>query len=253
MREFGKKYNLFRRGIFYQGTTRLVQTINRRLNSAYLEGLYQTSYLDMARRAEWLTRIPMASPNGGTASFSLLYVLLSILQNRVVSHLMELGVGQSTILCAQYARTFQRELTLIDDNLEWLQFVQNNAAISHEDGIFAIYAKLKKISAVEKVIDWYDCEQPTKKFDFLLIDGPPAYLRRIQYNRLGIMNWLPGIMSEEFIIVIDDSNRKGEQLLVNSIMHIFQRKGIEVGKREIVGANSQTVIATPKFREHLYL
>jgi hypothetical protein len=36
-------------------------------------------------------------------------------------------------------------------------------------------------------------------------------------------------------------------------MNIFEAEGISVRKRDIVGGNSQTIIATPRFSKYLYL
>src|SRR5262245_23683202 len=92
----------------------LLQRTNRRLNSAYLEQVYQTSYLHPAARTDWLTEPPLASPNGGTASFSLLCLLLSVLRDASPRAVLELGVGQSTRLFLQYARHHPCRLTLIE-------------------------------------------------------------------------------------------------------------------------------------------
>jgi predicted O-methyltransferase YrrM len=225
-----------------------VQRYNRRFNSAYLENTYQASYLDLARRTDWLKETPLSSPSGGTASFSLLYVLLSILREKEMSKLLEIGVGQSTKILSQYVKIFDKKLTLIDDDEFWVEQVAKNV-----NGVTAIHAKLVRTVAANKTIQWYDCKQPPGKFDFLLIDGPMAYTRSIRYNRLGILNWLPDIMEQEFIILVDDTNRQGESMLVDDILKLFEELGVDTHKRDIIGGNSQTIIATPKFGKYLYL
>ena len=90
-------------------------------------------------------------------------------------------------------------------------------------------------------------------FDFVLVDGPTAHLPTNCFNRLGVLNWLPQIMQEEFVIIADDSARAGESLLVSLIMYTFANRGIAIQKKEIIGAASQTIIATSKLAKYLFL
>ncbi len=226
----------------------LHQKYNRRLNSGYLEHIYQASYLDLARRTDWLKETPLSSPNGGTASFSLLYILLSILRDEEINRIMELGVGKSTVLLAQYAEHFKKELSLIDDDEYWLQQTSKKSSY-----VLPVYAKLSPITVDNKHISWYKCLPPSSNVNLLIIDGPMAYANRIKYNRIGALNWIPEILGDEFIILIDDTNRAGERLLVKEIVKKLDRNGLAAGKREIIGGNSQTIIATKKYQKHLYL
>lgn len=226
----------------------LSQTFNRRFNSAYRENIYQMSYLDLARRTEWLDYVPMASPDGGTASFSLLYILLSILRDSPVSHLLEFGVGQTSRLLIQYAQRFQKSLTLIEHDEYWLRDV-----VRCEQSVTALHARLRQTIVAGKSIRWYDCERPSETFDFVLVDGPMAHSTTNRYNRLGVMNWLPQLLQDEFILIVDDSSRAGESLLVELAVSSFRSRGVAVLRKEFMGATSQTIIVTPGLRKYLFL
>ena len=226
----------------------LYQKYNRRLNTGYLENFYQVSYLDLARRTNWLQDTPLASPNGGTASFSLLYVLLTILRDEEINNIMELGAGKSSILSIQYAEKFMKNFSSIDNEEYWLQQVVKKSSY-----VSPVYAKLSSVTANNKKIDWYECEAPSTNVDLLIIDGPVAYTNETKYNRLGILNWLPGILGEEFIIIVDDSSRTGERLLIKQILKKLAEKGISAQTRGIIGANSQEIIVTQKYQKYLYL
>jgi hypothetical protein len=190
----------------------------------------------------------MASPSGGTASFSLLYIILSILRDHQASRLMELGVGQSTSLLVQYISKVGGELVLIDDDQHWLDQVAGQHA-----NVNAIHATLVPSVVGDKTIAWYDCGPPDSRFDFLLIDGPKAHTRGWRYNRFGILNWLPQVLEDEFVMLIDDTNRIGEFQLALSIASKLDQCGIQVGTRDIVGGNSQIILATRKYAKYLYL
>jgi len=226
----------------------LLQKYNRRINSAYLEHVYQINYLDLARRTDWLIDVPMSSPSGGTASFSLLYVLLTVLRDKELNTIMELGAGQSTGLLVQYAENHKKSLVSVDDDEYWLQLVAKKSQY-----VTPVYAKLTPTVINNLSIDWYACKPPSFKIDLLLIDGPMAYKRKIKYNRLGVLKWLPEILNDEFIIIVDDVNRAGENALVNEIIKKFDQHHVLVKTRKIVGGNSQTIFATEKYFKYLYL
>lgn len=237
------KMNLLKRTII-----KYIQKYNRRLNTAYLENFYQINYLDMARRTDWLKVIPLSSPSGGTASFSLLYILLMILSDRNNSKLMEIGVGQSTKLLMQYAEEFNDELVLLDDNQYWL-----NTVVGENTVATSIYSELVSKTVCNHDIRWYKVSPPNFRFDFLLIDGPMAYTKDMKYNRLGVLDWIPDILDDDFIIIVDDSGRTGESLLVQKLMNKLKHFNISIKSKEIVGANTQTIIATSKYYKYLYL
>jgi len=226
----------------------LYQKYNRRLNSGYLEQIYQASYLDLAKRTDWLKDIPLSSPSGGTASFSLLYVLLSILRGKEVNKIMELGAGQSTVLLTQYVEHHEKYLVSIDDDEYWLQQVAVKSFY-----VMPIYAKLSRITVLNKCIDWYECSLPTSNVELLIIDGPIAYASDIKYNRIGVLDWIPEVLDDEFIILVDDSNRAGERFLVKQIINKLDENGLVFKRRDIVGGNSQTILATQKYQAFLYL
>jgi hypothetical protein len=226
----------------------LYQKYNRRLNIGYLENFYQVSYLDLARRTDWLQETPLASPNGGTASFSLLYILLTILRDEEINNIMELGAGKSSILSTQYAEQFMKEFSSIDDDEYWLQQVVKKSSY-----VLPVYAKLSPMTINNKKIDWYECDTPSTNVDLLIIDGPMAYTNKIKYNRLGILNWIPEVLGNEFIIIVDDSSRTGERLLIKQILKKLGERGISAQTRDIIGANSQTIITTQKYQKYLYL
>jgi hypothetical protein len=225
-----------------------VQTFNRRFNSAYRETVYEIAYLDLAKRTEWVREVPMASPDGGTASYSLLYTLLSLFRNQAFTSLLELGVGQSSRLLAQYAGSLQIPWTAIEEDQFWLQQVAGGFA-----NVTPVYAPLKPTCAGGKDVLWYGCDVPATKFDFVLIDGPAARARAQRYSRLGILSWLPQILKRDFVIVIDDASRPGERLLVELILKRLHDMSVGVEHRVLFGATTQAIIATQLFRRCLYI
>jgi hypothetical protein len=223
--------------------TAQAQRAARRLDPRYLELFYQTSYLDLSRRTPWLEDVPLASPSGGTASFSQLYALLSTLTQYRPARLLEIGVGRSTRLLTQYGSAFAVPSVHVDDSDDWL-----TSSVGDAPHAVALHAPLAPVSVGAHTVRWYD-RRPEGRFDFVLVDGPGSWKRAERYNRLGFMTWLPDVLADEFVVIVDDTSRPGESALVGQIAALCAR----ARTRDIVGANSQTILATPSFAGLLYL
>lgn len=59
----------------------------------------------------------------------------------------------------------------------------------------------------------------------ILVDGP--FGGRSERSRRDIVPYLPQILAEEFVIMIDDCGRKGEENLVQEIRGILNKHNIE--------------------------
>lgn len=226
----------------------VLQRVNSRLNPAYLEAAYQANYLDLSRRTPWLEEVPLASPTGGTASFTQLYVLLSVLREGTIQRALELGVGRSSLLFDQYCREFRAQIVHVDHDKVWL-----DREVTHGDRVTAIHSPLRPARVSGKCIQWYSCPRPHGCFDLVLIDGPPAWTSTSRFDRLGALNWIPEVLAPEHVLIIDDSNRPGERLLVQQVEQRILHGAFRSEARQLVGRSTLTVLATPKYQGFLYL
>ncbi|UUY02898.1 hypothetical protein LRS13_19760 [Svornostia abyssi] len=206
------------------------------------------NYLELAKRTDWLTAPPLSSPGGGTASFSQLYLLLSILREGEFSRVLELGVGKSTSLIQQWAAAHEAETVHVDDDAEWLALT-----VKDQPGATAIHAPLRPTSVAGHKIDWYGADRPPGGFDLVLVDGPQAWTGDLKFNRLGALEWVPDVLAPEFIVLIDDASRPGERELATLAEAKLRNAGLEVQPRDVVGSNSQALLVTPKYRFAAYL
>lgn len=235
--------NWFRQAIIYQ-----VQRINRNFNTACLEVAYQQNYLFLANRTDWLHDPPSASLIGGTANFSLLYALLQVLRTQKIESILELGTGKSTSMFYQYVHEVGGSMTSIEDDTKWFEQLPDAS-----DRFTPVLAPLKPTNVVGKHVEWYDTEIPAQDFDLILVDGPAAWQSTSQFNRFGILQWVPQALRSEFVIVVDDTSRRGEGELVELVDECLRGRGIRFGRRQIVANSSQTLICSKGFDELLFI
>jgi hypothetical protein len=232
-------------------STLVKQTFGRRFDPVGHELIYQASYLDLARRTPWLKDVPLASPGGGTASFSQLYLLLRILtEARGIQRVLELGAGISTSLIAQWVASREGVSSVhVDDDEQWLAMT-----VPENPRITPVFAPLKTMNVAGHAIQWYDTPAPAGPFDLVLIDGPQAWNAENRFHRLGVLTWLPENLNDEFIVLVDDSSRPGEHLLVGELETVvISSRDVPVHRRHVVGANSQTLLVTDAHRFAAYL
>lgn len=221
---------------------------NRHLNPAYLELLHQGNYFAAAKRAGWLLEPPISSARGGTASYSFLYSLLRLLSEYQGLRILELGAGATTALTSAYARTQGGELVCIDDDHSWLE-----RAVPEHDNVSSIYAPLAEKRTYGRDILWYEVSPPGQCYDVLLVDGPMAFHRDIRFSRLGVLDWVPDVLASEFVVIIDDADRIGESMLASAMTSKLKDRGIHVVRSNIIGASTQAMLLTERFRFLCYI
>lgn len=86
-----------------------------------------------------------------------------------------------------------------------------------------------------------------KKFDFISVDAPLGVNAKI-YARIDVLEILPECLEENFVIVIDDYNRKGEKNTVNEIEGILKEHNISYCKEIYYGEKECMVISSEKLK-----
>lgn len=224
------------------------QRIAMRTSTSALELRHQANYLELARNTDWLSSPPVSAP-GGTASYSLLYVLLSLLRTGSFTRIMEFGVGQSSKLIGAYVASNPDATSVhVEHDKEWL-----DVAVPHSPRIQRVYAPLTDTVVFRRKVKWYAMERPASQFDLILVDGPPAWNRGTRFDRHGILNWIPEILADDFVLMFDDAARMGERRAVAETKRLFSAADYTTLSTDYTGGSSQTVFATPKFRNAVYL
>ncbi len=92
-------------------------------------------------------------------------------------------------------------------------------------------------------MQWYS-DVEARNFDLLLIDGPPGTER---YSRFGCVELIRSRISRDFLIIMDDVQRRGEQETVGHIVELLRSAGVAFRINQLQGRTTQTVIAGGRF------
>lgn len=181
-------------------------------------------------------------PVGAAASYSLMYLIMRIIKELPIKKVVEFGSGQSTTLIDRI-KDSDCSHTAYEQNAVWANILRSRlstcdlrecemAPMEHE-GIF--YTGFKN--------------QEHQPFDLLLVDGP---IGTDNFSRFTCIPFIEANIDREFIVIIDDASRPGEQETINHLTNSLSKKKIDFKINFLSGRTTQALITTPKFRAASY-
>ena len=217
-------------------------------NLAYNRELdWANVYHDSIRGKEHLLNLPL-NIGRWAGSYSFFYILNRILNEYKPTSILELGLGESTKFIATYGKHYLelKNHTVVEHDNEWISIFQQNFQITS-------FTKILQFDLEEKQINNYSStsysgleKEITEKFDLYIIDGPFGSDRFSRHNIVDLaMNFNT---EDEFIILMDDCDRKGEMDTVNDLFKILNKKNIKFYTRKYIGLKGQFLIVTEKYK-----
>ena len=146
--------------------------------------------------------------------------LLAVLNDIVINNrqfIVECGGGISTFYTARLLSQRGGHLYSIEHDEGWAGLLQSSL---DREGLSqwatVIHAPLATSSHSWNGAEWYDeeklhCLADKGKIDLLVVDGPPAYSERLRYARYPAVPFFKDYLAEDYTVVLDDINRRGEQ------------------------------------------
>ena len=237
---------------FLKDTFRSENKININLNK---ELLYANVFNDTIRESDWLIKKDFSLINGA-ANYSLAYSLYRILDDARPKSILELGLGQTTKITSQYANRFDDvELTVMEANGDWIDVFSEKLNIT--DNINITHMDLEVFEhGGENNLRFKDVPDVVgdKKFDLIVIDGPDGRItengetRMLKYSRSNIWQLIPDNLADDFIILMDDYERVGEENTINHAEELLKDNDIEYLTYSCFGTSKQYAVFTDKFK-----
>ena len=233
---------------------------NERLRN--LENNYAFVFHDTIKESKWLKSKNFSLINAAS-NYSFIYILYRILDEMKPVNILEMGLGQTTKLTTQYADYFKfSNLTTIEGDQVWIDNFSKNIEVPDNANIVQC--------DVERVVIDESLEIPNKtiesnryknldkilkdeKFDLIIIDGPQGFIdyppiKSSTYSRTNIWNLIPNNLADEFIIIIDDYDRIGEQNTIKHVEELLNKENIKFDKCITKGLKTQCIILTEKYK-----
>lgn len=148
------------------------------------------------------------SPGRWAVGYPYLYVMYRVLNETRPKRILELGLGQSTRMIAQYAAAFQDvEHIVVEQDKTWTEFFAQNTSLSPRTKIVHLPVVETNYLDDDRTLVYQDFEKlcEGQKFDLVSSDGP-AHSQSHKYRRVELVKLIPDHLADSFCIILDDFN-----------------------------------------------
>jgi hypothetical protein len=192
------------------------------------EALWSHVFRDTISSSEWL-QDKAFSPGRWAVGYPYLYVLFRVLNEIRPRRVLELGLGQSTRMIAQYAEASDDvRHTVIEHDAEWIDFFSRNYRLPECTRVTRLdwgVASYKEADDV-RVYSGFAAALEGAKFDLISIDGPLGGDMK-RYARIDVLRLLPDCLASSFVIMLDDYERDGESHTMREMQYALSGAGID--------------------------
>lgn len=197
----------------------------RKVGRAVDEVLWADVFHDTTSGSDWFTDRAL-SPGRWAVGYPFLYVLYRVLDEVRPTSVLELGLGQSTKLIAQYVSSADASHKVVEHDPEWIEVFAANYALPSTTRIAPVTITEENSSDRGSVrrYEGFSAVVGSELYDLIVIDGPYGYGQDLA--RIDVLDILPECLSERFVIMLDDANRPGEQATSRLIVEMLDRAGI---------------------------
>jgi predicted O-methyltransferase YrrM len=139
--------------------------------------------------------------------------------------IVECGAGLSSVYIASLLKQLEnkdKKLYSIDHDENWLSILQReldqNSLSEYATLIHAPLTPCREY--INDQLEWYDTSRiqellPDSRVDLLFVDGPPANKKGLELSRYPALPCLKNKLSDNFLVILDDADRKGEETIAS--------------------------------------
>lgn len=222
------------------------------------ELLWASYFRDSITSSEWVKNKSFSAV-GGAASYSFLYKLYRIYDVIKPISILEFGLGQSTNLTRQYCIANKKAKAVVVDHDEvWVDAYSN--LIKGVDNVSLLLCDTEDYLLPDGSVGAKDTQYASLKtklknkkynptYDLIIVDGPIGVGK--PYSRTDVLG-LTDKLASTFVIIIDDSNRDGEQRTVELLRQQLDKKKIKYSDWTVNGLKQQTYFSSPDIADLLW-
>jgi hypothetical protein len=169
------------------------------------------------------------SPGRWAVGYPYLYVLYRVLNEIRPQGILELGLGQSTRMIAQYAEAHDdTRHVVVEHDQTWIDFFSRSYRLPGSTEILPLewgYVPYGDAEAV-RVYSGFKQALDSQRFSLISIDGPLGG-DMPEYARIDVLGLMPDCLEASFVIMLDDCERDGESHTMAAMQNSLSDAGIE--------------------------
>ena len=226
-------------------TIKNMKRVFHNLNRQNYEMLWAKTWDDTKKGIAWIEDLQGISPGRWAVGYNFLYIMTRILNELEPHSVLDLGLGiSSTLFSCYFSKNYYDDSihTIIEQDESWVNFYTKKHKLSESSEIFIRKCVTKQHNGMDYyAYEDFDAAVKGKQYSVISIDAPWGSDR---YSRRDIIDVLPGILTKSFVIVMDDTNRRGEKDTIEEIEKVLQENNIQFCKGEYPSLTDCTVIAS---------
>lgn len=219
-----------------------VQNLQNKVQCQYQELNFADLLHDSTKDSPWLKDKSFAL-YGWAANYGFIYTLFRILDNVQPDHILEMGLGQTSLVTSQYIANNNPEadLDIIENDENWIKVYEPRLAKSqniklHQCDIEFFYyegEQSRKYKELNKITQ-------DRKYNLIIVDGPFGGAQK--FPRSNIVELIEHNLAKDFIIMFDDAERAGEKNTIAQVKAKLSAQGIEFGVQQRDALKSQVLV-----------
>lgn len=216
-----------------------------RLEAKMDELIWAATFQSVTAKSTWLKNKSLA-PGRWALGYPALYILYRILNEMRPKSILELGLGQSTRVIAQYAAHYKGvRHTVVEHDQDWVAFCKKDMAFSENSRVVLLEREMvpfREAQSVRVFAGFADAFRE-QSFDFICIDAPLGADMK-EYARIDVLGCMPGILNKSFVLLLDDFGRPGEQRTTQAMEETLKDHGIAYAKGVYSGLKKTLVLCS---------
>lgn len=195
--------------------------------------------------SKWL-RDQSFNPGRWAAGYPMLYILYRIYNDIKPESILEFGLGESTKLAYQYQVSQPGvKLDIVEQDENWLNFFSNSTYDVRPNTVLLPLTRRMVNGFEVKVYNNLLDSLPTPSYNLVVVDGPWGSERFSRYQLVELVE--QNRLASNFVILLDDYNRLGEQDTAQELRKLLRKKGIEFEEGIYSGAKQTLILCSPNY------
>ncbi|MDI1323085.1 MAG: hypothetical protein PSV36_10075 [Algoriphagus sp.] len=181
-------------------------------------------------------------------NYSFFYILNRILSDYQPKGILEMGLGESSKFISTYLThyLFDSHHTVVEQDQDWINAFSERFKLCERSKIVHCPIVQSQLKGFPTLSYQKFEEKVTGEYDLFIVDGPFGSDRFSRFDIVSLVEKFE--KGKEFILIIDDSHREGEQDTILEICSILSKKGIVYLRGDYSGVKQNTIIASEKYK-----
>lgn len=214
------------------------------------EAVWAQVFHDTIRDSSWLKNKTF-SPGRWAVGYAYLYVMYRILNEMRPKCILDLGLGQTTRMIAQYAAANPDvEHIVVENSKEWIDFWKRGCCadglvIPDNTRIVRLDYGFETVNGKSGVRVYKRFKQALrgKVFDFVSIDAPLSGDMK-EIGRVDVLKLVPQGIAKRFAIIFDDTQRLADRMGFDLLVEKLKLNGRASRSGRISGAKDSHLVVS---------